>query len=76
MSDEIRSKAEGARAAALQLSNASEEERNAALEAIARGLEANAGAILEANRRDLDAGGRPAGRRQVDGGAGRTAESG
>ena len=55
MSDEIRSKAEGARAAALQLSNASEEERNAALEAIARGLEANAGAILEANRRDLDA---------------------
>ena len=55
MSDEIRSRAEGARAAALQLSNASEGERNAALEAIARGLEANAAAIVEANRRDLDA---------------------
>lgn len=55
MSDEIRSRAEGARTAALQLSNASEGERNAALESIARGLEANAGAILEANRRDLDA---------------------
>ena len=55
MSDEIRSRAEGARAAALQLSNASEGERNAALEAIARGLEANAAAILEANRRDLEA---------------------
>ena len=55
MSDEIRARAEGARAAALQLSNASEGERNAALEAIARGLEANAGAILEANRRDLEA---------------------
>ncbi|MDE3259384.1 MAG: glutamate-5-semialdehyde dehydrogenase [Gemmatimonadota bacterium] len=55
MSDEIRSRAEGARAAALQLSNASEKERNAALEAIAKGLEANAFAILEANRRDLEA---------------------
>ena len=55
MSDEIRSRAEGARAAALQLSQATEEERNAALEAIARGLEANAAAIVEANRRDLDA---------------------
>ena len=55
MSEEIRARAEGARAAALQLSNASEGERNAALEAIARGLEANAGAILEANRRDLEA---------------------
>ena len=55
MSDEIRARAEGARAAALQLSYASEEERNAALEAIARGLEAKAGAILEANRRDLEA---------------------
>lgn len=55
MSDEIRSRAEGARAAALQLSHASEGDRNAALEAIARGLEANAGAILEANRRDLEA---------------------
>ncbi len=55
MSDEIRARAEGARAAALQLSHASEGERNAALEAIARGLEAGAGAILEANRRDLKA---------------------
>ncbi|MCY3765784.1 MAG: glutamate-5-semialdehyde dehydrogenase [Gemmatimonadetes bacterium] len=55
MSDEIRARAEGARAAALQLSNASEKERNAALEAIAKGLEANAFAILEANRRDLEA---------------------
>ena len=55
MSDEIRSRAEGARAAALQLNNVSGEDRNAALEAIARGLEANAGAILEANRRDLEA---------------------
>ena len=55
VSDEIRSRAEGARAAALQLSNASEEERNAGLEAVARDLEANAGAILEANRRDLEA---------------------
>ena len=58
MSDEIRSRAEGARAAALQLSQASEEQRNAALEAIARGLEANAAAIVEANRRDLAAAGR------------------
>ncbi len=55
MSDEIRSRAEGARSAALQLNNVSGEDRNAALEAIARGLEANAGAILEANRRDLEA---------------------
>ena len=55
MSDDIRARAEGARAAALQLSHASEGERNAALEAIAGSLGASAGAILEANRRDLEA---------------------
>ena len=38
MSDDIRARAEGARAAALQLSHASEGERNAALEAIAGSL--------------------------------------
>ena len=55
MVDDIRADAEAARAAALALGQASGGERNAALEAIADALEANAERILEANRRDLAA---------------------
>ncbi|MDA0745951.1 MAG: glutamate-5-semialdehyde dehydrogenase, partial [bacterium] len=55
MADDIRAGAEAARAAALVMGQASEVERNGALEAIARGLEAQTEAILEANRKDLEA---------------------
>ena len=47
--------AEAARKAALGLAQASEAERNAALEAIAKALERNAARILEANGQDLQA---------------------
>jgi glutamate-5-semialdehyde dehydrogenase len=53
MADDIKAAAEAARRAALQLSQASEEERNNALEAIAHALTANQDQILAANARDL-----------------------
>ena len=55
MSDRIREAAKAARSAALTLSQASESERNGAMEAIATALETNEEKILAANRRDLDA---------------------
>ncbi len=52
---DVRSMARQARAAQRQLELTSPEERNAALEAIARALEARAGQIVAANRADLAA---------------------
>ena len=53
--ESIQKAAEAARDAALGLAQASEAERNAALEAIAKYLEANAARILDANEKDLEA---------------------
>ncbi len=53
MADTIQKTAEAARDAALGLAQASEADRNAALEAIAKALEANPARVLEANGRDL-----------------------
>ncbi|MCZ6633831.1 MAG: glutamate-5-semialdehyde dehydrogenase, partial [bacterium] len=55
MSEVIQAAARTAREAALALGQASEEERNGALEAIAHALEANEQKIVEANARDLEA---------------------
>ena len=55
MADDIKAAAKTARQAALILSQATEKQRNAALEAIARALHANRDRILEANKRDLTA---------------------
>ena len=52
---EIELIAKRARSASLALTRASEEEKNLALEAIAQGLESNSEALLEENKRDLDA---------------------
>ncbi len=57
MSDEIRTLAQNARQAALGLASISVEVRNAALEAIARGLEEERERIEAANREDLEAAG-------------------
>ncbi len=55
MADDIKAAARTARLAALALSQATEKQRNAALEAIAQALIANRDKILDANRRDLKA---------------------
>lgn len=55
MSGDIQAAASAARQAALALAQASEEERNNAIEAIAKALEANAREIVEANVRDMEA---------------------
>ena len=52
MADDIKAAARTARQAALTLSQATEKQRNAALEAIAQALHANRDRILEANKRD------------------------
>jgi glutamate-5-semialdehyde dehydrogenase len=55
MAEDMRRAAEQARAAALELAQASEAQRNAALEAIAAALEARAEKILTANAEDMKA---------------------
>ena len=55
MSSDVQAAAVQARAAALSLSQASEKQRNDAMEAIAAALEAQGDRILEANREDLEA---------------------
>ena len=50
---EVRQTAEAARIAARTLGSLSEEQRNAALEALAHAVEGNAAAVLEANGEDL-----------------------
>ena len=52
MADDIKAAARTARQAALTLSQATEKQRNAALEAIAQALHANRDHILDANKRD------------------------
>ena len=52
MADDIKAAARTARQAALALSQATEKQRNAALEAIAQALHANRDRILDANKRD------------------------
>ena len=52
MADDIKAAARTARQAALTLSQATEKQRNAALEAIAQALHANRDRILDANKRD------------------------
>lgn len=54
MADDIKAAAQAARQAALQLSQSSEEERNNALEAIAKALAENQDKILAANARDVE----------------------
>lgn len=54
MADDIKAAAQAARQAALQLSKSSEEERNNALEAIAKALAENQDKILAANARDVE----------------------
>jgi glutamate-5-semialdehyde dehydrogenase len=53
MADDIKAAARTARQAALALSQTTEKQRNAALEAIAQALHANRDRILDANKRDL-----------------------
>ncbi len=53
MADDIKAAARTARQAALTLSQTTEKQRNAALEAIAQALHANRDRILDANKRDL-----------------------
>ncbi len=53
MADDIKAAARTARQAALTLSQTTEKQRNAALEAIAQALSANRDRILDANKRDL-----------------------
>ena len=55
MADDIKAAAKTARQAALALSQTTEKQRNAALEAIAQALSANRDLILDANKRDLTA---------------------
>ena len=55
MADDIKAAARTARQAALTLSQTTEKQRNAALEAIAQALSANRDLILDANKRDLTA---------------------
>ena len=55
MADDIKAAAQMARRAALVLGQASEGQRNGALEAIAKALEAQEEKILAANKRDLEA---------------------
>ena len=55
MADDIKAAAKTARQAALALSQTTEKQRNAALEAIAQALSANRDRILDANKRDLTA---------------------
>jgi glutamate-5-semialdehyde dehydrogenase len=55
MADDIKAAARTARQAALALSQTTEKQRNAALEAIAQALHANRDRILDANKRDLTA---------------------
>ena len=55
MADDIIAAAKAARQAALALSQATEKQRNDALEAIAQALDANRDKIFEANGRDLEA---------------------
>ena len=55
MADDIKAAARTARQAALTLSQTTEKQRNAALEAIAQALSANRDRILDANKRDLTA---------------------
>ena len=55
MADDIRAAAKAARAAALALARSSGTERNAALEAIAGALEADAEKISAANKEDMAA---------------------
>ena len=55
MADDIKAAAKTARQAALALSQATENQRNAALEAIAQALTANRDKILDANKRDMAA---------------------
>ena len=55
MTDEIRAATLTARVASRVLAQASESERNAALEAMALAIESRAGEILEANAQDMAA---------------------
>ena len=54
MADDIKAAAITARQAALVLGQTTEDQRNAALEAIAQALAANRDKIFEANARDLE----------------------
>ena len=55
LSEQIEDLAKKARSASLYLSKATSEEKNDALQAIARGLESNRKLLKEENQKDLDA---------------------